>query len=95
MPDVKPAFVDDNPIMAGAFAGFMDWLWRQDGAHEQFCAETGHTPWIASKSGLDALILKATGFEEKYTAAFVEWAIKTHWGEADATPIQAGDGNGN
>lgn len=27
----KPAFVD-NPIMAGAFASFMDWIWRQDDA---------------------------------------------------------------
>lgn len=76
----QPAFVRDNPIMAGAFASFMNWAYRQPEMHEQHCADTGLTRPQPPKNGLEAMIDKATGYEEKYAASFVEWAIKNHWG---------------
>lgn len=76
----QPAYIRDNPIMAGAFAAFMNWAYRQDFMHEQHTADTGLTRPPPPKNGLEAMIDKATGHEDQYAASFVEWAIKTQWG---------------
>ena len=76
----KPAFVD-NPVMAGAFASFMDWIWRQDDAHAAFCEDSGMTRPSPARNALDRAIDEAAGYGKEYMGAFVAWAIRTQWGE--------------
>ena len=80
----QPAYVKDNPIMAGAFASFMEWIWGQDEAHAAFTAATGHHRPSPPKNGLEAAIDRATGADaraKQYVSAFAAWAIREHWGE--------------
>jgi hypothetical protein len=66
--------------MQGAFSAFMNWIWKQDGAHEAHTAATGVSRPIAAKNGLEAMIDQATGVSDQYAASFVQWAIDTQWG---------------
>ena len=77
---IQPAYIRDNPIMQGAFAAFIDWIWRQDGAHQQFTEETGERRPKPPANGLERMIDEATGHSDAYMGKFVEWAIKTQWG---------------
>lgn len=78
--ELYPAFIRDNPVMQSAFAAFMDWLWRQDGAHVAHCEATGSLPLPKAASGIAAMIDAATGRHEAYAASFARWAIDTQWG---------------
>lgn len=80
--ELYPAHIRDNPIMQIAFRDFMDWIWREDGAHEAHCKATGMAP-LATGSPIDAMIDKATGHGDAYARSFVDWAIKTQWGEEE------------
>jgi hypothetical protein len=78
----RAAYVDDNPIMAGAFCDFVNWLWSQAGAHEAHCAATGTPPLLMARNAIDDMIDEATGLSAAYAVSFMRWAIETQWGVA-------------
>lgn len=77
----KPAYVGDDPIMAGAFAAFVTWAWGQEEMHAAFAEETGVTRHAPAKTVLDAMIDDATGVHRDYADRFVAWLVREHWGE--------------
>jgi hypothetical protein len=79
----EPAFIRDDPFMAGAFASFVKFAWERDDFHEGFTAATGRRRPAPPKNGLDQLIDDATGAHADYMEAFVAWVVREHWGEAE------------
>ncbi len=79
---LKPAF-GDNPLMQLAFRDFVFWLWDQEVYRRLFETETKTPPLLAAKTPLEAMIDEATGANGEYVEKFVEWAIKTQWGEEE------------
>ena len=75
-----PAYIND-PIMAGAFSAFMGWAWGQPDAHKAFCEATGTTRIAPATDPISILVDEATGAQEGYATAFIEWLIVNHWGE--------------
>lgn len=78
----RAAYIDDNPVMAGAFSAFINWLWSQAGAHEAHCADTGTSPLSIARTAIDDAIDDATGRSAAYAQSFMLWAIETQWGVA-------------
>lgn len=79
---VKPAYCEDNPVMQLAFRDFVLFLWEDQDARLAFEKESGMPPLAKATSPFDKLIDQATGLESAYVEKFIEWAIKTQWGEA-------------
>jgi hypothetical protein len=57
----RAAFVDDNPVMAGAFSSFINWLWSQPGAHEAHCEATGTPKLSIARTAIGNMVDDATG----------------------------------
>lgn len=84
--ELKPFGIEGNPIMQGAFASFCHWIFKQDRAHEEFCEDTGMVRTVTG--GLAGAIDKATGYDAEYAAKFLDWAVRTHWGEEEKGAAQ-------
>jgi len=71
------------PIMFGDFLGFAEWAIKTDKVLVDFEAATGVSlKSIIPKTGLDAMIDKATGNNHKATfALFLDWLAAEMWGE--------------
>lgn len=71
-------------LMQIAFRDFIMWLWSEPAMRRAFENDTGMPPIHDTgrlPTPIDLLIDKVAGVHEKYAEAFVEWAIKTQWGE--------------
>jgi hypothetical protein len=77
--DLKPAYVEGNPIMNSAYRSFIDWAFREKDARHTFEVETG-TPPLAGNHPLDQLIDEATGLQAAYLEKFIVWVTINHWG---------------
>ena len=87
----RAAYIDGNPIMAGAFSAFINWLWSQAGAHEAHCADTGTPPLSIARNAIDDMIDEATGRSAAYAESFMRWAIETQWGVAGTEGQETGN----
>lgn len=88
-----PAFIRNNPVMQAMFASFMNWCWGQDEMHAAHCADSGLSRPSSPRSGLEAAIDNATGYQTNYADSFAAWVIDTQWGvegrdDQDTAPHQ-------
>lgn len=77
----QPAFVD-NPVMQIAFRDYVMFLWGQTEAHDAFREQTGMAKPKPPASRIGAMIDEATGVQDAYALAFLDWTVREHWGEA-------------
>lgn len=71
-----------------AWAAFIHWAIDKEDICKQFEEETGTFPYSPPKTGLEALIDKATGFDQHpkvYVRKFIIWATENLWGLDYAT----------
>jgi len=82
----KPGFDTVNEIM---WAGFLDFAIREEHIRREFEEATKTAPISASRNAIDAMIDKATGYDQEstlYIKKFIIWATENLWGLEFAPP---------
>ncbi len=76
---VQPDYCS-NPIMAGAFVGFVRMNLGLPEARDAFKKETGNDlDALVSGSKLDQMVDEATGRPQQMIAQFADWIATNHW----------------
>jgi hypothetical protein len=83
------------PLMADAYLGLVYFLVGKPEWRDQFKADTGmDIERVLCGRGIEAMVDKATGYDQAVVARFADWVTEFHWGdEADAEEIMAMDIN--
>ena len=90
MSEFVPDFTKDNPIMQLVWAGFVQYAWKQEERHREYCESTGAIRPADPKNGMEALVDQATGVQAGYPEGFVKWVTENYWnGEPDDHTILA------
>lgn len=76
--EIRPDYTDNNPVMTGAWASFIQWAFSESDIIAAFEAQTGNRLAVA-RTPIEAMVDKATGRHEHYIVAFVKWATETMW----------------
>lgn len=79
-----PDFTTDNPVMQYMYAGFLQWIFGEESAHEAFTDATGMVRPRPPMNAMEAAVDKATGYDfkaagQEYVARFVEWVTENYW----------------
>ena len=93
---VTPEFFGTDAWKAVLGAGWVslcEWLIQQPEVRAAFKADTGkNLDSLVNRSSLDALVDKATGYQEEIMAEWCDWVTVNHWGvEAAVIPINKGE----
>ena len=70
----------DDPIIAGAWGGFLRFAIGHDGILKRYKEETGKD-LMAKLSPIEQMIDESTGHDEQTVFDFAKWATETMWGE--------------
>jgi hypothetical protein len=88
-PTIKP-IGHGEPVMEIMFGQFVMWAFSEPEFRKAFEDHSG-MKLPGNSSPLEAMIDKATGFQDAVLHAFIEWCIKEHWGEAETKENQSGN----
>jgi len=73
-----------EPFASAAWVGFINFALGKDEILRRFEKDTGEQPYSPPKTGLEALIDKATGYDKhrlKYLRNYIVWVTENLWGE--------------
>lgn len=86
--EVLAGLIPDNPIMAGAWVGSMEFAFGNEEIMAQFEADTG-LAWRPGRSPIERMIDDACGLKAEFVAAFARWHNANIWGEENGDVIDA------
>lgn len=88
----KPLTIDDigprDPLMRWAWQDFVAFACEDADMIEQYKAETGIVIPSRPRNGLEAMIDKATGFDQQtdqIALAYIKWTTTNYWGDEEIT----------
>ena len=76
----------DHPLNIATWTGFLNFTIGEERLHREFEEATGTKIPAAPKSPIEAMIDKATGYQESWIMPFIVWVTETYWGDENETP---------
>jgi hypothetical protein len=76
------------PLMFEAWAGCVGWAAEQKEVRENFTTVTGFKlEHLIGRASIDAMIDKATGYEQQVLAAFCDYVTEHIWGQQEKSTV--------